>query len=134
IHLIQNGVDLANFAFEDRHPQRGIKRAVTVARLNEVKDQATMLRALRRLIETKPDFTLDIVGDGPERQSLHSLAAELSLGDRVRFHGFHEDVRPFLAAADIFWLSSISEGISLTLLEAMAVGLPVVATDVGGNR
>jgi glycosyltransferase involved in cell wall biosynthesis len=65
---------------------------------------------------------------------IHALAAELALDDVVRFHGFRDDVGAVLATADLFVLSSLSEGISITLLEAMAAKLPVVATDVGGNR
>lgn len=109
-------------------------RAVHVARLNEVKDQPTLLRAARLVADREPQFRLDIVGDGEERIALERLAHELRLGDIVTFHGLHAEVRPFLDAAGVFVLSSVSEGIALTLLEAMAAGLPVVATDVGGNR
>jgi glycosyltransferase involved in cell wall biosynthesis len=81
-----------------------------------------------------PGLRLDVVGDGPSRQDLEALRSSLGLGGRVTFHGYHADVRPFLAAADVFLLSSVSEGISIALLEAMASGLPAIATDVGGNR
>ena len=107
---------------------------MTVGRLDPIKDQATLLRAVRVVCDRKPGFRLDIVGDGPSRPELESLRAELGLGEAVAFRGYQEDVRPFLSAADFFVLSSISEGISIALLEAMAAGLPAVATDVGGNR
>ncbi len=131
IRVIHNGVDVADIA--PRLSAQPGWRVVHVARLNIVKDQATLLRAARLVLDREPRFRLDLVGDGEMRPELERLAAELCLGDAVRFHGFHDDVRPFLAAADLFVLSSLSEGIAITLLEAMAAGLPVVATDVGGN-
>ena len=132
IHVIHNGVDIAEFA-----PRPGGSRAwrvVHVGRLSGVKDQATLLRAARIVLDHEPRFRLELVGDGEARASLEHLAAELQLGSAVTFHGFHADVRPFLADADLFVLSSRSEGIAITLLEAMAAAVPVVATDVGGNR
>jgi glycosyltransferase involved in cell wall biosynthesis len=134
LRVIHNGIAL------DAMPQATIgrsgrpPRAVHVARLNRIKDQPTLLRAARMVADRLPGFTLDIVGDGPMGTVVRPLATELGLGDVVRFHGMKDDVRPFLADADVFVLSSLSEGISITLLEAMAAGLPVVATDVGGNR
>lgn len=131
--VIRNGIDLEAFplAPADR-PFR--KRAIHVARLNRIKDQATLLRAVRRVADVEPDFRLDIVGDGECRDELAVLRRQLGLECVVRFLGYRADVCELLAEADFFVLSSISEGISLTLLEAMAVGLPVAATDVGGNR
>ena len=131
IRVIRNGIDLAGSA----RPQRTTAgwRAVHVARLNVVKDQTTLLRAARIVLDRQPRFELDIVGDGEMRPALERLAAELQLGRAVRFHGYHDDVRPFLAAADAFVLSSVSEGIAISLLEAMAAALPVIATRVGGT-
>lgn len=134
LRVIHNGIALdtmprATVGREGRPP-----RAVHVARLNRIKDQGTLLRAARIVANQLPGFTLDIVGDGPMGEQIRSLATELGLDGVVRFHGMQDDVRPWLADADLFVLSSLSEGISITLLEAMAVGLPVVATDVGGNR
>ncbi|HEY4099467.1 MAG TPA: glycosyltransferase [Gemmatimonadales bacterium] len=132
IRVIRNGIDVRA---GNPVPQRtGGWRAVHVARLNLVKDQETLLRAARIVADQEPAFHLDIVGDGELRDPLERLASELSLGETVTFHGMQQDIRPFLARADAFVLSSTSEGIALTLLEAMAAGLPVVATDVGGNR
>lgn len=131
LQVIRNGIAV------DRIPFRAVGpgfRAVHVARLNHVKDQGTLLRAARLVADRHPQFVLDIVGDGEERARLEALADELRLGPQVRFHGLADDVRPYLAEADLFVLSSVSEGIALTLLEGMAAGLPVVATDVGGNR
>jgi glycosyltransferase involved in cell wall biosynthesis len=92
------------------------------------------VRATRVVADQLPGFTLDIVGDGPMGDIVRALSHELGLDDVVRFHGMQDDVRPWLADSDLFVLPSLSEGISITLLEAMGAGLPVVATDVGGNR
>jgi glycosyltransferase involved in cell wall biosynthesis len=134
IRTIHNGVDLEHYAYRGPRAGRTGLRAVTVARLDPVKDQATLLRAVRLIADKDPSFSIDVVGDGPSRSELEILRAELHLEHHCRFHGFQGDVRPFLAQADVFVLSSISEGIPLTLLEAMAMGLPGIATDVGGNR
>jgi glycosyltransferase involved in cell wall biosynthesis len=134
LRVIHNGIALgdmprATVGREGRPP-----RAVHVARLNRIKDQTTLLRAARIVADQLPGFVLEMVGDGPMGEQIRSLATELGLDVVVRFHGMQDDVRPWLADADLFVLSSLSEGISITLLEAMASGLPVVATDVGGTR
>ena len=74
-----------------------------------------------------------IVGDGPEQELLQRTARELGAGDRVRFFGYSAQVRALLPGFDIYANSSVSEGVSLTILEAMAAALPVVATRVGGT-
>lgn len=104
-----------------------------VARLSPEKDVATLLQAVARIVAAEPGFRVDIAGDGPCRPELQSLAAELGVAGHVRFHGVVADVAAFLAGASVFVLPSLTEGISLTLLEAMARGLPVVATRAGGT-
>jgi glycosyltransferase involved in cell wall biosynthesis len=74
-----------------------------------------------------------LVGDGPERTALQVLAGELDLGQSVTFCGVQPDVLPYLHAADLFVLPSVSEGLSNALLEAMASGLPCIVSDIGGN-
>lgn len=101
----------------------------TVARLDRVKRLDALLHALTSL----PQVYTVIVGEGPERAGLLALSEQLGLTGRVRFAGQQEDVWPWLTALDIFSLSSDWEGMSNALLEAMAVGLPVVATAVGGT-
>ena len=131
IRLIRNGIDASKAIISD---DRVGWRAVHVARLNAVKDQVTLLRAARLVRDREPRFTLDLVGDGEMRAELEILVDQLDLRSAVRFHGFTNDVWSHLATADLFVLSSLSEGIAITLLEAMAAALPTVATDVGGNR
>ncbi|VAX36128.1 FIG00929567: hypothetical protein [hydrothermal vent metagenome] len=127
---IWNGIDLEKFTFTG--PQQK-PTAISVARLSPEKDFATLLQAVAIVVRNIPDFQLTMVGDGQERSSLEQLTAELHLSGHVQFLGDRSDVPQLLAQAGFFVSSSLSEGISLTLLEAMAVGLPIVATAVGGN-
>jgi sugar transferase (PEP-CTERM/EpsH1 system associated) len=132
--VIHNGIDLERYSSAGTKPNRTGGRAVTVGRLDPVKDQETMLRAVRLVVDQMPGFQLNVVGDGPVRSNLETLRAALGLADHIHMHGYREQVGPYLAVADFFVLSSISEGVSIALLEAMASGLPAVATNVGGNR
>ncbi|WP_437655689.1 glycosyltransferase family 4 protein [Sorangium sp. So ce1182] len=104
-----------------------------VARLSPEKDHATLLTAFARLREVRPDAHLTVVGDGPVRPALEQQAARLGLGGAVLFTGTRGDVAELLPAFDVFVLASLTEGISLTLIEAASAGLPIVATRVGGN-
>lgn len=104
----------------------------TLARLVRVKDIDLMLDATAELIALQPQTRVAIVGDGPERQRLEAKARKLGLRRRVAFTGWLRPVWPILSRLSVFWLSSKSEGIPLSALEAMAGGLPVVATNVGG--
>jgi glycosyltransferase involved in cell wall biosynthesis len=106
---------------------------MTIARLDPVKDLATLIRAASRAFSVVPQLRLLIVGDGSERPHLEQVAAAEAPAGTVRFLGHRNDARQLLAGADVYANSSTSEGISLTLLEAMAAELPVVATHVGGT-
>jgi len=130
IHTVSNGIDLDKFSY--RGPQPG-GPVVLVARLSPVKDVETLLRAAALAGAEQPDFRVEIAGDGPCMPALLQLTSELGLEERVRFRGEVRDVPALLARAGLLVLSSQSEGVSLTLLEGMARGLPVVATRVGGN-
>jgi glycosyltransferase involved in cell wall biosynthesis len=104
-----------------------------VARLAEVKDHSTLFRACKILNDNRIDFRLLVIGDGPLKSNLVKLADSLGLQNTIIFTGTRHDIPDLLNAMDIFVLSSISEGISLTLIEAMSCFLPIVATNVGGN-
>ena len=106
----------------------------TVGRLHPVKDQRRLLHALRALRATLPQAVLAIVGDGEMRPELERETDELGLRPWVRFLGDRDDVPRLLAGMEAFALPSRSEGYSIALLEACAAALPIVATDVGGNR
>jgi glycosyltransferase involved in cell wall biosynthesis len=103
-----------------------------VGRLAVIKDLPTLLRAVALAAQTLPPLRLWIVGDGPVRASLEALAAELGIQDRVRFWGQRLDTAAFFSAADCFVMSSVSEGLPMSLLQAMSIGLPAITTDVGG--
>jgi glycosyltransferase involved in cell wall biosynthesis len=128
--VLHNGIDLGRFAFVGPDPAGP---AVLVARLAPEKDVATLLHAAALVAKQRPDFRLEVAGDGPCRAGLVALRDALGLQERVRFLGTVRDVPSLLRRARMFVLSSLTEGVSLTLLEAMARGLPVVATHVGGN-
>jgi glycosyltransferase involved in cell wall biosynthesis len=104
-----------------------------VGRLEARKGHVFFLEAMARLKETRPGARGLIVGDGVERSTLESRCRQLGLGDTVRIVGFWPDLSEALAALDVFVLPSLMEGHPLAILEAMAAGLPVVATDVGGT-
>jgi len=108
----------------------------TVGRLAEVKDQLTLIQAFHQLLKDPlldTQLRLLIVGDGPMYQVLCDKVAELGLSEYTWMPGDREDIPSLLRVMDIFVLPSLGEGISNTLLEAMATGLPLVATRVGGN-
>jgi glycosyltransferase involved in cell wall biosynthesis len=102
--------------------------------LSEKKGQADLLEAAARVMEYVPGVRLRLVGDGPLRAALEARASALGIHDRVDFAGAIPDGVRTLADMDVFVLPSHMEGMSNSLLEAHAAGLPVVATDVGGNR
>lgn len=141
ILTIHNGINAARFLIgEDRWGMRdrlGFDREQPllgiVARLDAIKNHASLLRAMPCVIQAHPDASLLIIGDGPLRADLERQAAELGLGGHVRFLGMRDDVPELLVALDVVVLCSLSEGLSLTLLEESAAGSSVVATAVGGN-
>ncbi len=105
---------------------------IIVARIDGYKGHDCLLAALAKM-RTCPEFKLIIAGDGVDRQKMQNLAESLEIGNAsVQFLGFRDDVAALLGAADIFLLPSLSEGLPLSILEAMSHGLPIVATPVGG--
>ncbi|HEV7777437.1 MAG TPA: GT4 family glycosyltransferase PelF [Luteibacter sp.] len=105
----------------------------SVGRLNWAKDQVSLIRAFRIVRERRSDTALVLIGDGELREELRQCAFDEGVAGSVHFLGDRSDVRELLQGLDLFVLSSLSEGYSMALLEASAVGLPIVATDVGGN-
>jgi len=139
--LIMNGVDTERFApglAAAATPWTGQDVFVigTVGRLQDVKDQASLLAAFALLVTNAPAgrarLRLAVVGDGPLRDKLAQQARDLGVADLVWFPGARNDIPELMRSFDLFALSSIAEGTPVTLLEAMACGLPVVATAVGG--
>lgn len=139
IRVIRNGIDTERFCPTKRaHGRRvlGLPNGElvigTAGRLVPVKDQASLLRCLATLKSRGVGFTCLIAGDGPLRRELSALADSLGLSEQVRFLGERKDIESVLAALDLFVLSSVSEGLSNTTLEAMGSGVAVVSTRVGG--
>ncbi|TXH77492.1 MAG: glycosyltransferase [Lysobacteraceae bacterium] len=141
---VPNGIRIDRFSPADAQTRAALRSILgfaaqtrligTVGRLNPVKDQSMLLRAFARLHAERADTALVLVGDGPLRAALEAEVSALGIGTAVRFLGDRDDVRRLLPGFDLFALSSKSEGYSMALLEACASGLPIVATDVGGNR
>ncbi|HVT88190.1 MAG TPA: glycosyltransferase [Tepidisphaeraceae bacterium] len=130
VSAVWNGIDVTRFAY---HGPVADGPAVLIARLSPEKDVETLLRATAILVRQHPAFRLDIAGDGPRSAALKQLAGELGIDSQVRFLGEVDDIREVMARASMLVLPSLTEGLSLSLLEAMAHGLPIVATRVGGN-
>ena len=142
IHYVPNGVDVETF-----YPEPVVRQQVraslgfpedvfvwlAVGRLEEQKDYPNMLRAFAR-VASKRETVLLIAGEGHLRQQAEALALELGIASKVHFLGVRRDVADLMRAADGYLMSSAWEGMPMVLLEAEASGLPVVATDVGGNR
>ena len=133
-HVIRNGIPVDRFvALSARPGSRWPRiRLGTVARLADVKDQATLIRAFHIVQKTNPQAELHILGDGPLRANLESLSKRLELDRSITFHGASPNVAEFLSGLDVFVLSSVSEGLPIAVLEAMSAGLPIVSTRVGG--
>jgi glycosyltransferase involved in cell wall biosynthesis len=129
---LPNGIDLGRFDVPRAPKPQGAPVSIgTVAGLRPEKNIGRLIRAFATL---PPSARLTIVGDGPERAGLEALAGALGISDRVRFAGQRDDTHAFYADFDVFALPSDTEQMPLSLLEAMAAGLPAAATDVGDVR
>jgi sugar transferase (PEP-CTERM/EpsH1 system associated) len=146
ITQVYNGVDLNRFKCHETKPWLllpiefrvpGLLLIGTVGRLDPVKDQTTLVQAFIHLVKVNPALSsqvrLIIVGDGVLLSALQALVLDANVENLVWFAGERHDVADIMQALDLFVLPSINEGISNTILEAMASSLPVIATKVGGN-
>lgn len=135
IEVICNGVDCDRFTPATTPRQNDSLRFVSVGRLQEVKDPLNVLRAFAALTAMRPELPLQLslVGDGPLLGACEQFVREHNLQANVELAGAASDVPQRLRHADVYLLGSRAEGISNTVLEAMASGLPVIATRVGGN-
>lgn len=104
-----------------------------VARLDPIKNHTCLIRAMKIIAAKLSEAVLLIIGDGALRSELESLTAKLQLQNHIKFLGARNNIAELLSVMDVFVLSSLSEGLSLTLIEACAAARPIVATDVGGN-
>lgn len=134
------GCDVSNIAAQAQlsRQERGDQTKLVigmVARLNKIKDQATLIQAFANLYSTFPDTELWLVGDGEEYNPLLTLAQQLKVSHAVKFLGHRSDVPQLLGKMDIYVFSTtIDEGFGIALAEAMAAGLPIIASDVPACR
>jgi len=141
IITIYNGVDISKFqTYVNTNKQKeefGIKpdeKIITIiGRLHQQKGHLYFLKAAQIIREKNPKVKFLIVGDGPLEEQLRSMSEDLGISKNVVFTGLREDIPQILAMSDISVLASLREGFSITVLESMAAGKPVVVTDVGGN-
>ena len=129
---VYNGAARVERAPESEWPEKSGFTLVFVGRLEPVKNHAFLLKGFAQAIASRPELRLWMVGDGSERSNLERLASDLGLSGSIKFWGQQLDVAPFLSAADAFIMSSRSEGLPMSLLQAFSLGLPAIVTDVGG--
>lgn len=141
VDVVPNGIELParveqaqeSEADDEKESTPRTPRMLFVGRLVDHKNLPCLLRAFSLVARQHEQVELDLVGDGPLRQSLEQQVKALGIGGRVNFWGEQNDVTPWLRNADLFVISSHREGLSNAVMEAMSVGLPVLASNVGGN-
>lgn len=129
--FVPSGTDTESVRVELGLPPQG-RLITTIAVFRKQKRLDLWLKAAARIAERDPELNFLIVGDGPERPTVEALVAELGLTSKVILPGLKSPIKPYLAASDIFFMSSDFEGLPVAMLEAMATGVPVVATLAGG--
>lgn len=134
LQLVRCGIDARQFSPRETPAPDGPPSILTVGRLEVRKGHAILVEALALIAGEGVHARLTIVGEGPERRTLTRLTAELGIADRVTLAGAvpHEDISAYLRSADIFCMPSFAEGIPIALMEAMACGLPVIASMIMG--
>lgn len=132
--VINNGIDTQEFKPLARDAKNEELVIGTVGRLSAEKGYDYLLKAFAEISKACPGARLLFVGDGPLGEKFKTQSSELKIEDRVEFAGFQSDVKPFYEKMDIFCSSSLIEHFPVAVLEAMACGKPIVATDVGGTR
>lgn len=134
ISVIYNGIDVSKFTSHPAHPTAALPtfRVGSVGRLVPAKDHVTLIRSFAMVSAAMPTAELHILGDGPCRAAISQTAQTLGIANRVFLHGASLDVPGFLSTLDLFVLSSMDEGLPISLMEALAAGLPVVSTRLPG--
>ncbi|WP_435365821.1 glycosyltransferase family 4 protein [Haloarchaeobius sp. DYHT-AS-18] len=131
VHVVPNGVDVDEYPIPESNDTDEYINLLYVGRLDPVKNISSLIYGVKYLSE-EYNVYLDIVGDGTQYSYFKSKADSMGIGDIVTFHGWQKDVNKYYNKADVFVLSSLSEGLPSVVLEAQASGVPVVSTDVGG--
>lgn len=132
IPVIFNGVDLSKCKPKKNYTINKKIRILHIGRFCEVKNHKGLVQAFEIFHRKYPNSILQLIGDGELREEIQALVNEVGLSENVEFLGLQDKVYEYLCEADIFTLPSLYEGIPMTIIEAMATGLPIVATNVGG--
>lgn len=132
VRIISNGINLLKFQFIVRDRKSNQFKIIQVGRFYEVKGHKTSIKAFKILKHYYPDAKLIFVGVGPLLRIIEHEVKDLQLEEAVEFKGVRDDVQELLQQADVFWMPSEWEGLPIACLEAMACGLPVIASSVGG--
>ena len=144
LEYISNGIDTETF-FKRVWKEKGseIRRQIgvnndefligTIGRVTQVKNQSLLIEAFNHVLKRHKNCKLLIIGNGPELHNLRKLAKNLEISERVLFPGERDNIPQLLSGFDLFVLPSLSEGTSITLLEALSCSVPVIASNVGGN-
>ena len=133
-HVVRCGIDLAAFPLRRPRPIRDVPRIAIVGRLSPEKGHGILLDAVRKLADDNVAVEVEMIGDGPFAEAIRRQATALGIENRVIMPGelLPEEVARRLADADIFCMASFAEGLPISIMEAMAVGVPVVSTWIGG--
>ena len=131
VPVIYNGTDLSRCTPKTSYQTEGLN-LLHIGRFNEQKNHEGLLKAFARIRKERPDSRLDLLGDGELMEATQKLAKDLGVADAVRFLGNQNHVYGFMEKADIFLLPSRYEGMPMTIIEAMGMGMPIVASAVGG--
>jgi len=137
VHTIHNGINVDGL-FEKKSDSNSKLRKdnfsiIAVGTLQYQKGYIIMLKAMKEIIKRFPFVNLSIMGDGPDRSILESYIEQNNLKNNIYLKGIQKDIPLLLVKSDLFLMTSLWEGFSIALLEAMATGLPIIATEVGGN-
>ncbi|MEH7356287.1 glycosyltransferase [Neobacillus drentensis] len=132
VPMIFNGIDLNKYIQKNDYTNKGIINILHIGRFSEQKNHAGLLESFKIVHENVPNTKLRLIGLGNLEKVIKNKVKDLNLDGCVEFLGLKADVYPYLNEADIFILPSLWEGMPITLIEAMATGLPIVATAVGG--
>ncbi len=132
IPVIFNGMDLSKYTPKTSYSVNGVFKILHIGRFSAQKNHRGLLQTFCQFHQKYPNSVLYLIGEGDKQKEIEQFVANNGLNDCVQFLGLQENVSPFLYEADLFALPSLYEGVPMTLIEAMATGMPIVATKVGG--
>ena len=132
VPIVLNGIDLTKCRAKTTYERSGAFRIVHIGSFIEVKNHPGLVNAFEIFHSKHPDSELHLIGDGVNKPLIEQIVFEKGLADSVKFYGFQSNVHSYLSDMDVFTLTSLYEGVPMSIVEAMGTGLPIVATAVGG--